>query len=528
MNRVRQPGCDGRITCTAVVRSALVGLLILLPGCRNRSTDALNEVINRGELRWGGDEEGGGPYIYRDPADINRRIGFEIDLMDQLCGRLGVRSTFVQGQWDELPKVLNTGGCDAIVNGFELTPARSRDYIATIPYYVYELQLFARRDSEHPSGWDSLAKPRPGGGKTKIGVLRDTVADRFLTSKFADHVEVVRYSGTTEAFRDVENGNTDATLADTPAASFYGPQFKVRTVGPPVERGYYVIYLRPGDERLRDQLNDGIRAALNDGRLRSIYERYNIWNEAQGSLVDPAVLAKPDEMRAQSGAEGRWTTVRRYLPAFFQAAWMTIRLSLTAMPLAIALGLLVALGRVYGPWFVRVPLTVYVEFLRGTPLLLQLLFIYYVIPTFLPLPDWLRPNLPFIAAVAALAINYSAYEAEIYRAGLQAIPTGQMEAALALGLSRRQAIWHIVVPQAVRLVVPPMTNDFIALFKDTAICSLLPNMVELTKQYQITANNNPRAFLELALVTSLLYLLMSYPLALLTRRLERKAEKTRA
>jgi polar amino acid transport system substrate-binding protein len=207
---------------------------------------------------------------------------------------------------------------------------------------------------------------------------------------------------------------------------------------------------------------------------------------------------------------------------------MTIRLSVTAMPLAMLIGLLVALGRLYGPGIIRVPFTVYVEFLRGTPLLLQLLFIYYVIPSVVPLPDWLRPNLPFIAAVAALAINYSAYESENYRAGLIAIPAGQMEAALALGLTRRQALWHVVVPQAVRLVIPPVTNDFIALFKDTAICSLLPNMIELTKQYQITANNYPRAFLELALVTSILYLLMSYPLAVLTRRLERKAAKARA
>jgi polar amino acid transport system substrate-binding protein len=504
------------------------GLLTASLSCRNHQGDAFSEMTARGELRWGGDEEGGGPYIYRDPADASRRIGFEIDLMDLLCRGLGVRSTFVQGQWDDQFKILGSRGCDLIVNGYELTPGRITDYISTIPYYVYELQLFARKDSAEPADWQSLARPKGNGGKTKIGVLRDTVADRYLTAKFAEHVEVVRYSGTTEAFRDVQNGNIDGTLADTPAASFYGPQFPVRRVGPPVERGYYVMYLRVGDERLRDALNEGIRAALADGRLRSIYERYNLWNDAQASLTDPAVQVKPEQMRTEAAPEPAWTTVRRYWPSFVQAAGMTIRLSITAMPLAIAIGLLVALGRAYGPAIVRIPLTVYVEFLRGTPLLLQLLFIYYVIPTFLPLPDWLRPNLPFIAAVTALAINYSAYEAEIYRAGLLAIPAGQMEAALALGLTRRQVIWHVVVPQSVRLVIPPVTNDFIALFKDTAICSLLPNMVELTKQYQITANNYPRAFLELALVTSGLYLLMSYPLALLTRRLERKAVMARA
>jgi polar amino acid transport system substrate-binding protein len=508
--------------------AALVLAPIGLCACHGRSGDTFSQVTARGELRWGADEEGGGPYVYRDRSDPNRLVGFEIDLMALLCERLKVRSTFVQGQWDDLPKGLGSGACDVIVNGFELTPSRISDYIATIPYYIYELQLFALRDSTRPAAWADLRRPEPNGEKTKIGVLRDTVADRYLTTKFANSVEVVRYSGTTEAFRDVENGNIAGTLVDTPAAVFYGQQFRVRPVGPPVERGYYVIYLRPGDERLRDALDDGIRAALVDGRLRSIYERYRLWNDAQSSLSDPAVQALPSEMRAQTGGEGGWTIVRRYLPALLRAAGTTLRLSLCSMPIAIAIGLVIALGRFYGPAALRIPLTIYVEFLRGTPLLLQLLFVYYVIPAVVPLPDWLRPSLPFIAAVAALAINYSAYEAEIYRAGLLAIPDGQMEAAVSLGLTRRQAVWHIVVPQAVRLVVPPVTNDFIALFKDTAICSMLPNMVELTKQYQITTNNYPRAFLELAFVTSLLYLLMSYPLALLTRRLERKAAKTRA
>ncbi|HEX4590127.1 MAG TPA: ABC transporter substrate-binding protein, partial [Gemmataceae bacterium] len=317
------------------------GLIVASLSCRNRQGDALAEITARGELRWGGDEEGGGPYIYRDPADANRRIGFEIDLMDLLCGGLGVRSTFVQGQWDDQFKILSSRGCDAIVNGYELTPGRISDYISTIPYYVYELQLFARRDAAEPADWQSLRQAKAGGGKTKIGVLRDTVADRYLTANFAEHVEVVRYSGTTEAFRDVQNGNTDGTLADTPAASFYGPQFPVRPVGPPVERGYYVIYLRPGEERLRDALNDGIRTALADGRLHAIYERYKLWNAVQASLADPAVQSKPEEMRKEAAPEGAWTTVRRYWPSFLQAAGMTIRLSVAAMPLAVALGLLV-------------------------------------------------------------------------------------------------------------------------------------------------------------------------------------------
>jgi len=138
--------------------------------------------------------------------------------------------------------------------------------------------------------------------------------------------------------------------------------------------------------------------------------------------------------------------------------------------------------------------------------------------------DFVRQYLAEVASVAGLALNYAAYEAEIYRAGLLAIPPGQTEAALALGMSRRQAIRHIIVPQAVRLVIPPVTNDFINLFKDTAVCSVI-TVVDLSKMYNIAVNNEPQAFVALALVTAGLYLVMSYPLSLLTRKLENRPER---
>jgi polar amino acid transport system substrate-binding protein len=188
--------------------------------------------------------------------------------------------------------------------------------------------------------------------------------------------------------------------------------------------------------------------------------------------------------------------------------------------LAVLIGLGVALGRLYAPRVARIALTAYVEVLRGTPLLLQLFVIFYLIPSLVTLPEWLSPYFPLVAAVMGLAINYSAYEAEIYRAGLLAIPPGQTEAALALGMSHGQALRHVVVPQAVRLVIPPVTNDFIALFKDTSVCSVI-TVIELSKRYSIVANNTG-AYVEIAAVTALLYLIMSYPLALLTRRLERQ------
>jgi len=281
-----------------------------------------------------------------------------------------------------------------------------------------------------------------------------------------------------------------------------------------------LIYLRLGDERLRNELNTGLREMMADGRLKRIYEKYKIWNGVQQSLSDLQVQDEPEKMQPTEGRKRGWAVIRENLPVLLKAAGMTVLLSVLSMPLAVLIGLFVAIGRLYGPRLVRIGLTAYVEILRGTPLLLQLFVIFYLIPSLVEVPAWLAPYYPLVAAVLGLAINYSAYEAEIYRAGLLAIPRGQTEAALALGMSRGQAIRHVVVPQAVRLVIPPVTNDFIALFKDTSVCSVI-TVVELSKRYSIVANNTG-AYLEIAAVTAALYLIMSYPLALLTRRLEQR------
>ncbi len=146
--------------------------------------------------------------------------------------------------------------------------------------------------------------------------------------------------------------------------------------------------------------------------------------------------------------------------------------------------------------------------------MLQLYFIFFFLPE-------LGVNIPALGCgILGLAINYSAYESEIYRAGLQAVPPGQMEAALALGMSRGLALRRILVPQAFRMVIPPVVNDFIALFKDTSVCSVI-TLVELTKRFSVLSQST-QATLELMVMTALLYLAMSYPMSLAAQRLERR------
>jgi polar amino acid transport system substrate-binding protein len=156
----------------------------------------------------------------------------------------------------------------------------------------------------------------------------------------------------------------------------------------------------------------------------------------------------------------------------------------------------------------------YVELFRGTPLLVQLVVLYF------GLPELGITLSPFVAGVLALGLNYAAAESENYRAGLSSVPAAQLDAARVLGLPRRQALRFVVLPQAVRVSLPPMTNDFIALLKDSSLISVV-TLTELTKTYSMLANAT-HDHLGLGAVVAVWYLVVGLPFVFLARRLERR------
>jgi polar amino acid transport system substrate-binding protein len=470
-------------------------------------------------LRWGADAAGGAPYVYRDAND--ELAGFEVDLADELARRLGMRSQFVQGSWENLPEDLKRGNMDVILNGYEWSPARERQMASTIPYYRGALKLMVPREPREGQprieSWDDLRKRGGGGRRLRVGVLRGVLAEAYLRKEFGGDVDILAFKeGTTGAMDQVRSGQLDATVQDDLTADYYAEHGyqDLQFAGEPREvkgHGYYVIFVRPQDAALRDRLNTALREMIEDGTLKKIYQKHDVWNERQEGLPELAADWPPTEAEPERTLAGEaWLLV--------QSAGVTVLLSCLSFPVAMALGLAVALGRLYAPAAVSAPLTGYVELLRGTPILLQLYVIYYL----LPYAGIILPG--FWAGLIGLAINYSAYEAENYRAGLLAVPKGQMEAALALGMSRWTALRRVIIPQAVRIVVPPVTNDFISLFKDTSICSVVA-VTELTGTYDQLRIAEPDHILRLAAMTAALYLLMSYPLSLIARRLEKRFPK---
>jgi polar amino acid transport system permease protein/polar amino acid transport system substrate-binding protein len=452
------------------------------------AASALARIGQQGELRWAGDLQGGEPYVYRDPADPSKLAGFEVEIAQGLARRLGVRQRFVQNDWSNLLPSLARGDFDLALNGIEDTPAVRAQALVTRPYFTFSEQLVVRRGSP----LRTLAELHGH----RVGTLASSLAHSILRE--APGIEVVLYGGQEEPYRDLALGRTDGVLLDSLIAARYGlTRPELELADPDVARGTYVIAVRRGEEKLRDAIDAALADMQARGELAAIYAKYRL----------PPQPAAPQ----QAAPEVRASFDAAQLLLFLRGAAVTLFVSLLAMALAVPLGLALALSRIYGKPAVRLASHAYIEVFRGTPVLLQLYLLYYGLAPLIHLDA-------LTAAIVGLGLNYGAYEAEVHRAALGAIPEAQSEAAAALGLTRWQQLRLVLLPQGLRTALPAMTNDLISLLKDSSLVSVI-TVVELTKQMTITAVD-VRSWALPGLACAALYFAMSYPLARLAAALE--------
>ena len=212
--------------------------------------------------------------------------------------------------------------------------------------------------------------------------------------------------------------------------------------------------------------------------------------------------------------------IEHALPMLLVGAGVTIEITAVSVAIGFLIGLFVGIARICQVKILRIIATIYADCIRGTPLLVQIFLIYFA----LPIVTGQRVE-PFVAAVAACGINSGAYVSEIFRAGIQAIDVGQMEAGRSLGLSWWQTMYYVILPQAVRNILPPLGNEFIAMLKDSSLVSVI-GFEELTRRGQLIIARTYASF-EIWLAVALIYLLMTFVVARLTGILERRFDTSK-
>jgi polar amino acid transport system substrate-binding protein len=475
----------------------------IVSGIGFAKTNTYDQIQASKFLKWGADAEGGAPYIFQDPKNLNEMIGFEVDLAAAIAQELDVIPQQIQNGWESLIPALNRNDFDIAMNGLEITAERQGSVLFSVPYYIYTEQIVVQASEKNIFKFADLK------GK-KVGTLGGAVSQQML--KELGNVDIRTYTGQAEPYEDLVLGRLDAVFMDLPIAVYYAKSNpKLKFLGEPLGEGSYGIVMRSGDVELKTQIDRVIGKLFRNGKLQQIYEKWGIWNASQKNI---AKYLREDGVEIFE--QGKSTDFLEYIPLLLKGALVTIGISFASMALAVSLGLVITLMRLYGSVFVRRLAGWYIEIYRGTPLLIQLYILYY------GLPNLGISFSPAVAAVLGLGMNYAAYESELYRSGIAAVPKGQMEGALSLGMSRGLALRRVILPQALKIALPGITNDFIALFKDSSLVSVIA-MVELTKTYNMLASSSLK-FFSLGLLVAFIYLAMSLPLSWLARRLENKLQ----
>ncbi len=418
-----------------------------------------------------------------------RFSGFDIDLGNALAREMGVKLQWVNCGFDGIFAALQARKFDIVMSAVTITPERAKQMAFSEPYYTAGQALASRKGGTIYPDMASLT------GKT-VGIQINTTAKEVL--KKYPQVKYREYNTVDLALLDLQNGNVDAVVADSPVVRhMLNRGYQSLTVaGTLLTTEHYGIAARPEDKALIADVNAALERLKGRGEFAAL--------QAKWFGKDSA---------SKTGGTAR-EIVPIVAPALARAAVTTVELTVTALLCGLPLGLLIALLRV-GRWRPGKWLAVlYTQILRGTPLLVQVFTVYYVLPAAgIRLGQW--PS-----ALLAFSLNSAAYVAEIFRAGIQSIDVGQMEGARSLGMTRGMAMRLVILPQAARRVLPPLTNEAIALLKDTSLVSVIA-LVELTRQGQQLTGTLAAPMIVWPMV-GLFYLALTVPLTVLAGALERR------
>jgi cystine transport system permease protein len=378
--------------------------------------------------------------------------GYDIDVMNAIGKHLGVKVEYVETPFDSMFAALEAGRFDLVANQITFNEERKARYDLSDPYVETTGVLVVRKD------------------ETQIKTIADLKGKRAAENITSNWAEVAKGAGATIvgvddmslAIDNLEQGRVDALVNDKLAIRNYlatKPDAGVKVVAETDDVSRSVFAARK-DSGYLPQLNQAIADLKADGTLDKVYAKYFGANAKQTSTW-------------QIMKDNAWPMARAALTK-------TIPLTAISFTIGMVLALLVGLMRMSKQPVVSGAARLYISFIRGTPLLVQLFLIFYALPQLGVKLD------PFLAAVIAFSVNVSGYAAEIVRSSIESLPKGQWEAASTVGMDYPTTLRRIILPQAARTAVPPLSNTLISLVKDTSLAAVIL-VPELLQQARVAA-----------------------------------------
>ncbi|MBY6411552.1 ABC transporter permease subunit [Rhodococcus sp. BP-252] len=445
---------------------AAIAALLAVAGCGSSSGPLLEQIEDKGVIVVG-TEGTYSPFSFQ--GSDGQLTGYDIDVVNAVAQELGVRVEFVQTPFDSIFAGLESQRFDLIANQVTINPERQGAYDLSKPYTVSEGEILTTAANTSITSTADLA------GKTTAQSSTSNWAG--VASDAGANVEAVE--GFVQAVTLVKDGRVDATVNDSLAIAEYLKTTGDTGVKVAAQTGdtSYQAFVARKDTGLMDEIDSAIDTLQADGTLAQISEKY-FGSDVAAPTAD--TQAPTSDAAASDGRSKLDLILDNLWPMLKATVTMTIPLTAISFVIGLVIALAVALARISSNKALSSVARFYVSIIRGTPLLLQLFIVFYALPELGVVID------PFPAAVVAFSLNVGGYAAEVIRAAILSVPKGQWEAAETIGMGYRTSLQRIILPQALRTAVPPLSNTLISLLKDTSLASTIL-VTELLRVAQLAA-----------------------------------------
>ena len=442
------------------------------------------------------------PFVFQNSS--NQYTGIDMDLIKAIAEDQGFEIEITNPGFDAAINAVQSGQADGMIAGMSVTDARKETFDFSDSYYTANT-ILGVKESSTISSYEDL------NGKT-VGVKNGTASQTFLTENQSKYgYKIKTFADGSSMYDSLNTGSIDAVMDDEPVLKYsisQGQKLKTPIEGTPIGETAFAVK-KGSNPELIEMFNNGLANLKASGEFQKILDKYLATDStSESSTVDETTI---------------WGLLKNNYKQLLSGLGITLSLALISFAIAIVIGIIFGMFSVSPYKSLRLISEIFVDVIRGIPLMILAAFIFWGVPNFIEsLTGQQSPINDFVAGTIALSLNSAAYIAEIVRGGIKAVPIGQMEASRSLGISYSKTMRKIVLPQATKLMLPNFVNQFVIALKDTTIVSAI-GLVELFQTGKIIIARNYQSF-KMYAILAVFYLVIITLLTRLAKRLEKRIQ----